>query len=793
MKKILAVLLAIFVAVPSMGFAAQVDEINLYAAPNGNDVYGNGSFLNPYKTVERVSEAAKLMMKSGTQKNINVVFREGEYHLEETIIIDGVSKGEYKGKLTYKSYPNENVCFYGAKKGYTWEKYKDGIYRISSKKRINSVYESDIMSTKARYPNQGKLRSDGYLTAVDGGDSRKIVFNDGDIPNISDQTDLQIYAFAGGEQCVYTLDNMGASIDYESRTITTARSSTNNVSFREGSRYYLQNAIEFLDEPGEMYYSSNEKMLYYKPYNEKNLPDIYVPYLTSAISVTGKYAPVSNVEIRDIEFKYFDALYSGSSNVICAEYAENIGIYNCKINNCGGIGIYENYTDNSVIRGNKIEDLGAGAIRLNYSQSSDNNGNNLICDNYIKNIGLNIADASGIAIQSTSNNIIAHNTISYVPRAAIAIGGPSSQTWKKLGTEINGVIIDRDNVKSYLLGNDNKIQYNDLSHAMLETNDGAVIYTSTVGYDNDISYNYIHDSTAEFSHNFGGIYLDDDTHRTTVTNNFITRLNSDGGDMMNILLIKGQNNLIENNIITNCKVKKGVTRIDSQSGCGPVGNEVFRKNIIYNCGNHMYDFYSIEQTPENPENIKFKECDNNIYYDINGDYDVLVRESETQVKRLEDIQGWRSEYGWDVNSEFVKPEFADTYSRDFRLMAEGTVTYMGINGIDISECGVTDVYKYDTDSSIKSFYIVSDSTKNAEVIVNTGDTIKLNTLVRGENGVVIKDAQIDFYTSDDNVCVISEDGTVKAKGSGNAVITAVAQKEGKLLMAEFYIKVLIEN
>lgn len=205
----------------------------------------------------------------------------------------------------------------------------------------------------------------------------------------------------------------------------------------------------------------------------------------------------------------------------------------------------------------------------------------------------------------------------------------------------------------------------------------------------------------------------------------------------------------------------------------------------------MYDFYSIEQTPKNTENIKFKECNNNIYYDINSEYDVLVRESETQVKLLEDIQGWRSVYGWDVDSEFVKPEFADTYSRDFRLMADGVAARLGINGIDISKCGVTDSYKYSPDSNIKDLYVVPENTKKAEVIANTGDAFKLNTLLRDENGIVVKDAKIDFYSSDNSICTVSTDGTVKAVRSGNAVIMAVAQKKGILITAEFYIKILI--
>ena len=131
MKKLLVVLLTIFISVPGMGYAAHLDEINLYAAPNGNDIYGNGSLLNPYKTVERVSEAAKLVMKSGTQKNINVVFREGEYVLEKTITIDGVSKGAYKGKLTYKAYQNTSLILFSTTQ-YLFPLLLTPLFRIAS-------------------------------------------------------------------------------------------------------------------------------------------------------------------------------------------------------------------------------------------------------------------------------------------------------------------------------------------------------------------------------------------------------------------------------------------------------------------------------------------------------------------------------------------------------------------------------------------------------------------------------------------------------------------------------------
>ena len=94
-----------------------------------------------------------------------------------------------------------------------------------------------------------------------------------------------------------------------------------------------------------------------------------------------------------------------------------------------------------------------------------------------------------------------------MPRAAINLEERLSIL---VGTTIDGVKVTEQNVGDYLTCNDNVIEFNDMSNAMRETQDGGVYYTWGVGYNNILRNNLIHDSHIHFSFGFG-VYLDDDT------------------------------------------------------------------------------------------------------------------------------------------------------------------------------------------------------------------------------------------------------------------------------------------
>lgn len=778
------------VMIPIMGAAlisptvSASADISIYVRPNGSDIIGNGSFYRPYKTVEKATEKVKELVKSGTTKDIDVIFREGEYTLSKTISYNYFSKAGYDGKITYKAYQDENVAFLGAEKSDKWELYKDGIYRIACENKVNSVFENGQNAIKARYPNRGEKRSDGYLTAAKDGTDTILYFNGGDFPAAANGEDLQCYLFPGQN---YALDNPRVTANYAENSLTLEGPTTNHSVVKKGSRYYMQNALEFLDEPGEMYYNSSEKYLYYMPYNEKEINNVYIPNLKTAVSIAGNYAKrISDFEFSGIEFKYFDAGVTDAGYVISVNCADRVNINNCSFTDSAAGGAFYRTSNNNEFMGNRIENIGGDGVRIFGKKLTD--GNNTISDNYINNIGYYDADVSGIAVSTSSANNITHNRISGTPRASITFGSGTCQVWSMLKEEtvIDGVTVTRDNIKPYLYTNDNLIAYNDCSNAMLETDDGGVIYCWGTGYDNKIMNNYIHDSNQEFS--FGWIiYLDDDCSKTTVSGNLVKNCgmtNSDG--IMDIIIVKGQDNVVENNLFVNCDYRNAMARVDSQSGAGPVGNAVFKKNIFYNCGATLFSFYSYT-IGDTSENNRLKECNNNIYYDKNAaDYGIKVRNSNNEYITAANKNEWQNTYGKDADSYFGFPGFYDIYSGDYRAN-EKKIKY-GIESIDFVNAGLSKNYKYITGGTVSSVNVKAENSNEPVIHLTAGQSVNLEIAARDEYGIPSEGAKIEIISSDSSVCEVSG-STITAKGAGNATITALAKHGLKAVTAELYVSV----
>src|SRR6201999_2065582 len=73
------------------------------------------------------------------------------------------------------------------------------------------------------------------------------------------------------------------------------------------SAYYLVNAIQFLDQPGEWYADQEKGKLYYwpRPGEDMNTAGVRVPHLTNLVIIQGVIdRPVTNIEWRNIGFSY---------------------------------------------------------------------------------------------------------------------------------------------------------------------------------------------------------------------------------------------------------------------------------------------------------------------------------------------------------------------------------------------------------------------------------------------------------------------------------------------------------
>ena len=146
---------------------------------------------------------------------------------------------------------------------------------------------------------------------------------------------------------------------------------------------------------------------------------------------------------------------------------------------------------------------------------------------------------------------------------------------------------------------------------------------------------------------------------------------------------------------------------------------------------------------------------------------------------------WQTNYGHDVNSSFLSPKFADTYSNDYRLNNDSVAKSLGISGIDISGCGVGDGYKFKSEGELAKVYIKENG--DANLTLNANESKNLETVARMSDGVIRKDAKITFFSSDSDVLTVDNSGKITAKSTGNATVTAVAQVGEKIVTDELYV------
>ena len=146
---------------------------------------------------------------------------------------------------------------------------------------------------------------------------------------------------------------------------------------KKNGRYWIENAREGFDSPGEWYLDRESSTLLYRPLSGETLSgtEIIVPVLTSLVHFegdpeNGKF--VTDIRISGMEFLYTDWSLSSDGyidmqaavqipGVIKGDGAVRISMEDCVIKHHGNYGIQLGRGCKNVkIIGNEIADLGAG-------------------------------------------------------------------------------------------------------------------------------------------------------------------------------------------------------------------------------------------------------------------------------------------------------------------------------------------------------------------------------------------------------------------------------------------------
>lgn len=560
--------------------------------------YGDGSKERPFCKIEDAQAKIRDLKKAGCvpSEGITVSVAEGEYYQPNGLRLTEEDSGTEACPITYVSEKKHGALLSGGvrlkledfqplsekEKQRLYDKSAgDKILKLDLKKygvtaeAIGQLYsngshvtadmypdgtgdgEAELFvngsrMTLSRYPNSGYLRT-GEILDEGGVESNCYSFKDKSeiemrggtfrfdeetakhIVSWKDDGDLWTFGYFKYEWEDSTIRI--SAIDREKGSLTLEHHCM--FGMKEWARYYFFNVFEELDTAGEYYIDRKNAVLYFYPTEEAKNGDIFLTVSTKSVL---SFEGASNVVFKDFAVAYtrndgvkinggFDKYKTWSNRIRPrlenAVDGRNITIDGCKIYAVREAAVF-GHGEGLTVQNCEIFNIGTNAVYL-----SGGNRNTL--------------EKSGNLIH---NNLI-HDWSQYVFTYCGAIG------MQGCGTVVShNEIYNSTHFAVLYLGNDHVIEYNDIHHVCLDTDDCGAVYTgrsySDVG--TVLRYNYIHSVGKDpvgdhVGTNAEGIYFDDNMSGQTVYGNILADISGRalhfGG---------GREIICKNNVIVDCQI-----------------------------------------------------------------------------------------------------------------------------------------------------------------------------------------------------------------------------------------------
>ncbi len=638
----------------------------------------------PFASLTRARDAVRQFKAQEDLTDITVYVRGGTYYLDEPLTLTAEDSGTAEHPIAYVAYPGEMPVLSGGRPIADWQRGEDEIWTAhisdvaEGKWYFRQLRVGDERQIRARYPNfdpenpytGGWLFIDKSESPVSNTEFR---FKPNDLKSWQNSSEPEIHIFPawGWVNAILQVER----IDHEAHTVY-VKGGNCQQELRPGNRYYVSNLLEELDTPGEWYLDRESGTLYYWPKDtDFTKAGVVAPALDRVVDFVSdaeKNAFVSHIIIRGFTITdttyspEIPSLYTPQDAAIWLRDAKNCVIEGNRFINIGGYGVCLTGLSNSnKIILNEIAYGGQGGVLVlghssdpasasgDYSETNQPT-NNLIAGNHIHDSGVIYKHVAGVYVPLGSGNRIAHNLIHHMPRYGISL---------KTGSH------------------NNVVEYNEIHHINLETNDTGGI--ETLGRDkvltgNVIRYNLIYDiiglgttpgGNIITPHYTWGIYLDDYSSGTIVFGNLVYR-NVLGG----VHVHGGKENVIENNILID-----GVTsQVQYNNIQNFMENNRFVRNVVY---------YT------NPDAVLFKsggwndrvvsESDWNIFFHVGSDD---LASGENSVTPEGNFAQWQ-EAGYDRNSLVADPIFVNSTADDYRLKPESPALKLGFKPIPLDKIG----------------------------------------------------------------------------------------------------------
>jgi Right handed beta helix region len=540
-------------------FTGQAAPVELFVAPNGRD-HNPGTKRKPYATLEQArNELRKLKAKKKFPSQGAIIWiRDGTYPLTNTFELSEPDSGPANAPVFIRAFHDEQPRLIGGVEFLLSdfhpvtdpavlrrldESARTNVLQIELRKFSVNDFGADwpehfrgyngwlelFCEGKpmhlARWPNSGFARMGPVLDS--GSKPRygekpdrpgKFTY-EGHRPErwlSSDEIFLDgFWAYKWYNECLKVAKILPAE-----KTILFAAPHVYGVGGPSGGDFYALNLLEELDAPEEYYLDRKTGVLYFWPPKYDSVSTAAKDSRRLALSVLrSSMMTLSNVANVTVEGLTFEASRGAAVTV---SGGHDILVTNCTIRNLATDAVTISGGERNGIAGCRIYDIGGAGVSLD----GGNRTNLIPCHNFADN-----------------NHIHHFGRLFRTHKDAIFLSGCGCRATHNL-------IHDAPHHAMDFSGNNHLMEFNDIHHVCMETDDAGAIYTgrhwSVQG--SIIRYNFIHELGGGPSVGNQAIYLDDCAAGTLCYGNVICLTGRA------FLLGGGRDNIIRNNIIVDCPV-----------------------------------------------------------------------------------------------------------------------------------------------------------------------------------------------------------------------------------------------
>ncbi|MDZ7372256.1 MAG: right-handed parallel beta-helix repeat-containing protein, partial [candidate division KSB1 bacterium] len=656
------------IAILWVGFILQGKAAEFYVSPNGNDNWSGAlpqpnstQTDGPFATPQRAQAAARTAPRT---EPITVYIREGIYFVG-TWRFDPQDSGTPSAPVTFRNYADERPVISGGRaitgwrtQGTLWVTTIDEVK--SGKLYFKELYVNGERRDRARSPRKGEFfRITG---SVEGNDKRSFRFRPGDLSNFDNRADVNIVlyqAWLGIHLWIDALNTAQNTVAFSPQLIFPVGN------FDSRTRYYVENAFELLDEPGEWYLNRKTGELFYYPLPGETPEscEVVAPLVDRVLELRGSSsAKVRHLRFEGLTFLHADWIVADKNQtelqahillddaIVYARFAEDCSFRKCEIALGGAHGVIlsQGCTGNRIEQCH-IHSLGGGGIYIGnttgWNACEKPPAALAIAENTVDNCFLHDLThghhgSVGIWIGNSSNNTVTHNEICDLDYTGISVGW----CWGYSPSSSGG----------------NEIAYNHIHHlGQGELSDMGGIYTLGISPGTHLHHNLIHDVYA-YSYGGWGIYTDEGSSDILIENNIVYRTKSPSFHQH-----YGQRNLVRNNIFA-LSATAGLQRTRDEAG----KSFTFERNIVLTTNGEVLS---------GSWGDKNFAVDRNLYWDL-----YTGARLDFGFKPL---KAWQA-MGFDKNSLVADPLFADPHNGDFALSPSSPVYAISFESIETSAIGL---------------------------------------------------------------------------------------------------------